>query len=138
MYSAALKEQCNVQNIEEHVQVVKIADGTPLEPTPDIKRMKCTGGRNRVPRPFGPQIHSDRRNEIINFDFLFMEKRKAGLAYCLIIKDDASLHSWLIPAVETTAEEAANAFFNGLQLLRHFQPGFPTGDPILKTAHGSC
>lgn len=40
-----------------------------------------------------------------------MEKSKSGMAYCLIIKNDASSYSWLITAVETTAEEATNALF---------------------------
>lgn len=40
MYSTALNEQCNVQDIGGHVEAVYKSDGTPLEPTPDIEELK--------------------------------------------------------------------------------------------------
>lgn len=51
----------------------------------------------RVPRPMAQTLHSDGPNELIHFDFLYMEETSDDLAYVLIIKDDASSFVWLEP-----------------------------------------
>jgi len=52
----------------------------------------------------GHALHSDRPNEIIHFDYLYMGPSDQGMQYVLIIKDDASAFVWLEPCTATDAE----------------------------------
>lgn len=63
----------------------------------------ATSGSHRTPRPFAHALHSDKPNELIHFDYLFMGKSDVNLTYVLIIKDDATSYIWL------TACEAADS-----------------------------
>lgn len=47
------------------------------------------GGR-RNPRPFGHASHSDKPNELLHFDLMFMGGSTSGEEYVLVMKDDAS------------------------------------------------
>jgi len=65
---------------------------------------QSTTGGQRIPRPMGHALHSDRPNEIIHFDYLYMGPSDQGMQYVLIIKDDASAFVWLEPCTATDAE----------------------------------
>ena len=55
-------------------------------------RFHCisTIGGKRIPQPMGHALHSDKPNEIIHFNFLFMDASQTDEEYVLIIKDDLS------------------------------------------------
>ena len=68
-----------------------------------------TSGGTRTPRPLGHAMHSDRPNELIHFDFLYLGPSTQEFQYVMIIKDDASLYTWLKPSPDTTSDAAASA-----------------------------
>ena len=54
-----------------------------------LHREATTGGL-RKPRPFAHTMHADRPNELLHFDYLYMNESATGEKYVLILKDDAS------------------------------------------------
>ena len=46
----------------------------------------------------GHTLHSDKPNELIYFNYLYMGDSITGERYVLTIKDDASGFVWLLPA----------------------------------------
>lgn len=74
----------------------------------------ATSGSRRSPRPLAHALHSDKPNELLHFDFLFMGKSDSGPSYVLIIKDDASSYTWLESCQSADAESTV------LALLRWF------------------
>jgi hypothetical protein len=60
----------------------------------------------KVPCPLGMQLHTTKPNEILHFDFLYIElSRNRKYQYVLLLKDDFSGYSWLVPC--RTADVAA-------------------------------
>ena len=59
----------------------------------------ATVGVNRVPRPLAHALHSDKPNELIHFDFLYLGECDAATPYCLIVRDDATSFVCLNPAL---------------------------------------
>jgi hypothetical protein len=51
-----------------------------------------------VPRPFAEQMHASERNEIIHYDYLYVNNRNPNFSYILVIKEDLSHFVRLIPA----------------------------------------
>ena len=66
-----------------------------------------TIGGKRIPQPMGHALLADKPNEIIHFDFLFMGASQTDEEYVLIIKDDLSSYTWLLPAKDTDGKTAA-------------------------------
>lgn len=63
----------------------------------------------KIPRPLSSTVHGSRPNEVIHFDYLYMGPGVDGIQYVLLIKDDFSSYSWLVPCRAATAEEVAKA-----------------------------
>jgi hypothetical protein len=59
--------------------------------------------------PFAETLHSDKPGEILHFDFLYMGPSLTGELYALILKDDASMYTWLIAAKRADADTVVNA-----------------------------
>jgi Integrase core domain len=59
--------------------------------------------------PFAETLHSDKPGEILHFDFRYMGPSLTGELYALILKDDASMYTWLIAAKRADADTAVNA-----------------------------
>lgn len=53
----------------------------------------ATSGSHRTPRPLAHALHSDKPNELIHFDYLFMGKSDVNQTYVLIVKDDATSYT---------------------------------------------
>ena len=72
--------------------------------------LSTTGGQ-KIPRPYGEQLHASKPGEIIHFDFLFIRPKstESTLQYILIIKDDASGFCELIPSESPTTETTVTA-----------------------------
>lgn len=62
----------------------------------------------RKPVLFGPAVHGSKSLSSIQFDFLEMEPSVTGMKYILIIRDDFSEYSWLLPFENTNSENAAD------------------------------
>jgi hypothetical protein len=61
--------------------------------------LHCSVNRAQViPRPFAEQIHASERNEIIHYDYLYINNRNPTFSYILVIKEDYSHFVRLIPA----------------------------------------
>jgi transposase InsO family protein len=62
---------------------------------------------DKVPRPLGTQLLATKPNEILHFDFLYIELSRDGkYQYLLLLKDDLSRYLWLVLC--RTADAAAN------------------------------
>ena len=70
---------------------------------------EATTGGLRKPRPFAHTMHADRPNQLLHFDFLYMNESRTGEKYVLILKDDASSFIWLRPSEAPDAETATQA-----------------------------
>jgi hypothetical protein len=58
------------------------------------------------PTPAGSQLHATKPNEILHFDFLYIELSRDGkYQYLLLLKDELSRCLWLVPcrAADTAA-----------------------------------
>jgi Integrase core domain/Integrase zinc binding domain/Chromo (CHRromatin Organisation MOdifier) domain len=75
-----------------------------------------TVGGLRIPRPMGHALHAERPNELLHFDFLYMDKSTSGELYVLILKDDASGFVWLVPCETADAETTATALLQWFAL----------------------
>lgn len=77
----------------------------------------CLAANNgeRIPRPLASAIHANRPFEVIHFDYLFIGPSKftyEGVIdpkYLLLIKDDLTSFSWLVPTRAPDALSAADA-----------------------------
>ncbi|KAK1945593.1 Pro-Pol polyprotein [Phytophthora citrophthora] len=63
-------------------------------------------------RPLGEAMHAEKPNELIHWDYLFMEKSDTNLEYVLVIKDDASKYVWLIPSMAADADTTFTALLD--------------------------
>jgi len=72
--------------------------------------LTTTGGQ-KIPRPYGEQLHSITPGELIHFDFLFIRPKSSETKYqyILIIKDDASGFCELTPSESPTTETTITA-----------------------------
>lgn len=68
-----------------------------------------TLGGSRVPRPFGPAVHGTEPNDLLQFDFLEIAPSKTGSKYLLLLRDDFSSYSWLIPFTAANSDNTADA-----------------------------
>ncbi|POM66566.1 Hypothetical protein PHPALM_17552 [Phytophthora palmivora] len=66
-------------------------------------------------RVLGEVMHADSQNELIHWDYLFIEESTTGVVYVLFIKDDASKYVWLLPCKSVDAE-ATEGHVVGTQL----------------------
>ena len=64
------------------------------------------GGRE--PRPYGPALHGLAPNDLLQFDFLEMCDSATGMKYILMVRDDFSGYSWLVPFANADSENAAD------------------------------
>ena len=67
-----------------------------------------TSSGRRILGPYGHAMHSDKPNEILHFDFIYMGKIDADrpLEYVLMMKDDASSYAWFHPTESADALSA--------------------------------
>ena len=77
---------------------------------------QLTLGGLRVPRPLGHALHATKPNELLHFDFLFMDEGDDKNSYCLILKDDASSFVWLEPCEAANSEAAASTLLKWFSL----------------------
>jgi hypothetical protein len=65
---------------------------------------------DKVPRPLGAQLHATKPNEILHFDFLYIELSRDGkYQYLLLLKDDLSGYLWLVPCRKVDAAATVDA-----------------------------
>jgi Integrase core domain len=65
---------------------------------------------DKVPRPLGTQLHATKPNEIMHFDFLYIELSTDGkYQYLLLLKDDLSGYLWLLPCRTADAATTVDA-----------------------------
>ena len=79
---------------------------------------------DKVPRPLGHQVHAERINEILHFDYLYIGESAIGHEYILILKDDFSgyvfLRSCASACAEATADVLAEYFTTFVPVLNWF------------------
>lgn len=73
-----------------------------------IHCISTTGGE-KVPRPFGPALHGNAANDLLQFDYIEMGPGRNGEKYILILRDDFSGYAWFFPFDAANAENSANA-----------------------------
>lgn len=73
-----------------------------------IHCVSTLGGR-RVPRPYGPAVHGSKPNDLLQFDYLEIAPSKTGSKYLLLLRDDFSSYSWLVPFASANANNTADA-----------------------------
>lgn len=60
----------------------------------------CIITRNgeRIPRPLATELHGQKTNEVIHMDYLYMGlAEKTKLKYVLVLKNDLTSYSWMMP-----------------------------------------
>lgn len=64
-----------------------------------------TDNNEVVPTPLGQTIHASKPNELIHFEYCYINKGIGNFEYVLIIKEDFSGYTWFVlaesPDVET-------------------------------------
>jgi hypothetical protein len=55
-------------------------------------------GAQIIPRPFAEQIHATERNHIIHYDYLYINKKNPDFSYVLVLKEDLSHFTRLVPS----------------------------------------
>lgn len=66
----------------------------------------------RIQRPLGHSMHAEKPNELIHFDFCFMEKSKRHPQYVLVVKDDLSSYCWLYVCDNADSNTVVEALIN--------------------------
>ena len=75
----------------------------------------CVAGKgpHREPRPLGSALHGSKPNQVLHLDYLFMTKLDLhsdhDLQYLLLLKDDLSHYTELVPCARANASVAAEA-----------------------------
>lgn len=69
-----------------------------------------------IPRPLGQQLHAQKRNEILHYDFIHVGHSVSGESYMLVILDDFSGYVNLYPCHEADAEVVVKALLNWYSL----------------------
>lgn len=67
----------------------------------------CTQSWKIIPRPLRHEIHANRPNELLHFNFCYMFPAEGKYLYTLIFKEDHSSYVRLTPTTGTTAEVVA-------------------------------
>lgn len=62
---------------------------------------------DKIPRPMLHALHGSCMNEIIHFDYCWMEDSDNGDKYVLVIKDDLSYYVWLMATQSSDAHTTA-------------------------------
>lgn len=57
----------------------------------------------------GHSLHADKPNHIIHFDYCYIGMSNRGFKYVLVIKDDFSSFTWLVPCESADAEATVDA-----------------------------
>ena len=70
---------------------------------------QVTTGGLRIPRALGHALHATKPNELLHFDYLYMEEAKTGEKYILILKDDLSSFVMLHPHDAATSDKGASS-----------------------------
>lgn len=71
-----------------------------------------TKGGQIVHRPFGTSKSASTVNEVIHFDFLYLEESEEGYEWVLVIKDELSGYIEIFPTYAITAEFTASALID--------------------------
>lgn len=50
---------------------------------------------SKLHRPIATTLHASKRNEVLNFDYLFLGESEDETKYALVIKDDFSGFAWI-------------------------------------------
>lgn len=67
-----------------------------------------------VPQPLGHALHAERSNEMLHFDFCYMDKASTSETYVLIVKDGLSSYTWMFPCEQIDAETVADSLIDWL------------------------
>ena len=102
---ATLQAICEAFHWEEMQQDIKHFVGRCLH-------CAATSGTLPQPRPLGQQVHADRPNEVLHWDFVRLSEAYNGQLYALVVKDDASKYVKLYPTAEATAEVVAECLMD--------------------------
>lgn len=60
----------------------------------------------RIPHPRGEHAHADKPDAILHFDYRSLGPSIENLKYILVLKDDLSSYTWLVPFAAANAENA--------------------------------
>ncbi len=72
--------------------------------------------RQVIPRPLGEQMHAEKRNQILHYDFMHVGLSQDGLSYVLVIKDDFTGFVDLTPCEIPNAEVVVKALLKWYSL----------------------
>lgn len=70
---------------------------------------QSTNEGETIPGPLGHAMHATKPNEILHFDYCYMESGEDGYKYVLLLKDDLSGYVMLNPTVEADANTTSTA-----------------------------
>ena len=96
-----------LQHIEDHFYWANVKGDVEAFCRSCLHCLLTLGGR-RIPRPMGHALHSDRPNEVLHFDYLYMGPSATSDVYGLLLKDDASSFVWIEPCKAADAETTAD------------------------------
>ena len=112
--SGHLGHEATVANVKSRFEWRTIAE--------DIKRfvsncLHCLGARlgKKIPRPLASTVHGLFPNHVVRMDFLAMpykEDDQQAYRSILVIKDDHTQYTWLVPAKNETAAVVAKALLD--------------------------
>lgn len=71
-----------------------------------------TLGGDRFPHPFGPVVHGDRPNSLLQFDYLELGPGDNGDKYVLMLRDYHSNYVWMFTFAGNMTENAAHTIID--------------------------
>ena len=66
-----------------------------------------TKSGSTIPRPISSTLHGSKPNEVLHFDYLFLDTFSQDEMYVLVLKDDFSGHCWLSATNSACSEHDA-------------------------------
>ena len=71
--------------------------------------LHCYKSRNvrSISWPLAGKLHVTKPGEVLHFDYFYIGKGNGGLWYALLLKDEFSLHSRLVPRKAACADNAS-------------------------------